>query len=60
VFDSGSVDSLVDVLTQVQRLPTAELRRMGLAGREWMRAEFSPASYRERMLALYGIIGEVH
>jgi glycosyltransferase involved in cell wall biosynthesis len=60
VFDSGSVESLVDVLSRVQRIPTPELRRMGLAGREWMRAEFSPASYRERMLALYGIIAEVH
>jgi glycosyltransferase involved in cell wall biosynthesis len=57
IFTSGSVDSLVDVLTRVQRLPVAATQRMGSAGREWMRAEFSPSAYRDRMLALYGQIG---
>jgi hypothetical protein len=29
------------------------LRGLGAAGREWMRAEFSPSAYRDRMFALY-------
>jgi glycosyltransferase involved in cell wall biosynthesis len=57
IFTSGSVDSLVDVLTSVQRLPVLATQRMGSAGREWMRAEFSPPAYRDRMMALYGQIG---
>jgi glycosyltransferase involved in cell wall biosynthesis len=57
IFNSGSVDSLVDVLASVQRLPASATQRMGSAGREWMRTEFSPAAYRDRMLALYGQIG---
>jgi glycosyltransferase involved in cell wall biosynthesis len=57
IFTSGSVDSLVDVLASVQRLPVSATQRMGSAGREWMRAEFSPTAYRDRMLALYGQIG---
>ena len=56
IFTSGSVDSLVDVLASVQRLPVSATQRMGSAGREWMRAEFSPTAYRDRMLALYGQI----
>jgi len=53
VYQSGNLDALVEVLTQVQRLPVSTLSRMGLAAREWMRAEFTPAAYRERMLAVY-------
>jgi hypothetical protein len=30
---------------------------MGLAAREWMREEFSPAAYRDRMLAIYRKLG---
>lgn len=53
VFRSGNIDSLVDALVRVQRMPAGELKRMGLAGREWMRAEFSPSAYRDRMLSIY-------
>ena len=60
VFDSGSVDSLVEVLTQVDRSSDTLLRGMGHAGRQWMSAEFSPATYRNRMLALYGQIDTAH
>lgn len=59
VFKSGNVESLVDVLEEVQRLPPNALRRIGAAGREWMRAEFSPAVYRDRMVALYEKIGVI-
>jgi glycosyltransferase involved in cell wall biosynthesis len=57
LFNSGNVESLVETLTKVQRLPSSQLQRMGAAGREWMRAEFSPAAYRDRMLGLYGQVG---
>jgi glycosyltransferase involved in cell wall biosynthesis len=57
VFTSGSVDSLAEVLVRVRALPAAALRRLGAAGREWMRAEFSPPVYRDRMLDLYAQIG---
>jgi glycosyltransferase involved in cell wall biosynthesis len=52
-FASGNVDALVEVLTRVQRLSVERLRSMGTAGREWMRAEFTPAAYLDRMLGLY-------
>jgi glycosyltransferase involved in cell wall biosynthesis len=57
VFTSGSVESLAQILSQVGQMPVTALRRLGSAGREWMRAEFSPAAYRNRMLELYGGIG---
>jgi glycosyltransferase involved in cell wall biosynthesis len=57
VFSSGSVESLVDVLARVQGLAPSKLHRIGADGREWMRAEFSPAVYRGRMMDLYGHIG---
>jgi glycosyltransferase involved in cell wall biosynthesis len=57
VFDSGNVDALVAVLERVQRLEPSRLRRMGAAGRAWMRSEFSPAAYRDRMIELYQEIG---
>jgi glycosyltransferase involved in cell wall biosynthesis len=60
VFKSGDVDSLAAVLTQVQSLPQERLRRIGAAGRDLMRTEFSPSLYRERMLKLYEEIGVIH
>ena len=56
VFPSGNVEALVGVLEHVQRLPPERLRAIGAAGREWMRTEFSPSVYRDRMFALYGDI----
>jgi glycosyltransferase involved in cell wall biosynthesis len=56
-FTSGSVESLAQVLSEVARLPVSALRRLGSAGREWMRLDFSPAAYQGRMLALYSAIG---
>ncbi len=60
VFRSGDVDSLVAVLLQVQNLSQESLRRVGAAGRELMRTEFSPSLYRERMLGLYEEVGVIH
>jgi len=56
-FASGNINALVEALTKVQRLSVATLRSMGLAGREWMRAEFAPAAYFDRMSGLYQEIG---
>ena len=53
VFASGSVEALVEVLERVRSLSPEGLRGIGAAGREWMRAEFSPSAYRDRMFALY-------
>jgi glycosyltransferase involved in cell wall biosynthesis len=53
VFTSGSVDSLAEILNRVQRMPAAALRRLGSAGREWMRREFNSAVYQRRVLDLY-------
>jgi glycosyltransferase involved in cell wall biosynthesis len=57
VFASGSVEALADRLASAERLPASRLRSMGAAGRQWMRTEFSPSAYRERMFALYRDIG---
>lgn len=59
-FESGSVEDLVRVLTMVERLPPARLRDLGASGRAWMRSEFSPASYRDKMLELYSGITSLH
>lgn len=50
---SGSVEDLSRALTSLASRTAAERSAMGLAGREWIAAEFSPASYRQRMLDLY-------
>jgi glycosyltransferase involved in cell wall biosynthesis len=57
VFESGNVDSLVEVLQHVCSLDDSVLRRIGSTGREWMRSEFNPSVYRNRMLKLYEEIG---
>jgi glycosyltransferase involved in cell wall biosynthesis len=57
VFPSGNAESLVEVLAKVQRMPAAELRSLGSAGREWVRTQFSPAAYQQRMLHLYRGMG---
>jgi glycosyltransferase involved in cell wall biosynthesis len=58
-FISGSVDSLAEVLREVARMPVAALSKMGSAGRDWMRTEFSPTAYQNRVLKLYGEIGVI-
>jgi len=57
LFEAGNVEALAATLTRAQSLPSSTLEDMGRAGLEWMRADFSPAAYRERMLALYRSIG---
>jgi glycosyltransferase involved in cell wall biosynthesis len=53
IYRSANLEALVEVLTKVQTLPTLTLTRMGQSAREWMRSEFSPAAYRDRMLSIY-------
>jgi glycosyltransferase involved in cell wall biosynthesis len=60
VFQSGNVESLAARLEEMQRLPAAGLRSLGHAGREWMRSEFSPERYRQRMSVLYEDLGVRH
>ena len=57
VFESGSVEVLAEVLAQVSGLPISRLREMGVVAREWMRTDFSPDAYRDRMLNLYSLLG---
>jgi glycosyltransferase involved in cell wall biosynthesis len=57
VFPSGDVQALADLLARVRGMPVARLADMGRSGRAWMRAEFSPGVYRERMLAIYRKLG---
>jgi glycosyltransferase involved in cell wall biosynthesis len=59
VFRSGSIEALAEVLTRVQSLPVATLAQLGRAGRQWMRSEFSPAAYRNRMLSIYRAHGVI-
>jgi glycosyltransferase involved in cell wall biosynthesis len=59
VYRSGNTEALVEALARVQRLPVATLARMGQAGRQWVRSEFSPGTYRQRMLSIYRKTGVV-
>jgi len=60
VYQSGSVEDLARVLAAVQTLAPAKLRELGATGRAWMRDKFSPAAYRDRILAMYHEIATVH
>jgi glycosyltransferase involved in cell wall biosynthesis len=57
LFESANVESLSEVLARVQALPVAALDGIGRAGHAWMRAEFTPGRYRDRMLNLYRTLG---
>ncbi len=51
---SGDAGHLAEVLTRMESLGSARRSAMGAAGRDWVNAEFTAASYRDRMLDLYG------
>jgi glycosyltransferase involved in cell wall biosynthesis len=57
LFDSGNVESLTELLARVQGLSDTALMAMGRAGHAWMRQEFTPTHYRDRMLSLYNNLG---
>ena len=57
LFESGNVTELADLLARVDGLSDVDLDSMGRAGREWMRRDFTPEAYRDRLLSLYRNIG---
>jgi glycosyltransferase involved in cell wall biosynthesis len=57
LFESGNVAALTETLARAQGLSAPALDAMGRTGREWMRTDFTPDAYRDRMLALYRSLG---
>lgn len=53
LFPTGDVQALADTLERFARLPDGRLADMGKAGRRWAEQDFNPASYRDRLIALY-------
>lgn len=51
------VSALADRLREVLRKPLPELERMGAAGRDWMRSDFSWSSISARWIDTYGWLG---
>lgn len=49
----GDAALLAEVLAGFSNLPAAARAGMGAAGRDWVRREFSPESYRDRTMDLY-------
>jgi glycosyltransferase involved in cell wall biosynthesis len=56
-FESGSVEDLAEVLSQVSAMPDDQVRVLGRAGRQWVEHNFSSALYVERLLYLYRELG---
>ncbi len=54
LFAAGEVEALAASLQRFAQLPDAGLAEMGAAGRRWVEQDFTAASYRDRLLALYG------
>ena len=54
LFAAGEVEALAASLQRFAQLPDARLAEMGAAGRRWVEQDFTAASYRDRLLALYG------
>ena len=59
LFESGNVAALTEMLVRAQSMGAAALDGMGRVGREWMRTDFTPEAYRDRMMALYRSLGSV-
>lgn len=54
---SGSAEDLARQLSAIAALTSAERRRMGRAGRQWVIEEFSSRAHRDRLMALYAELG---
>jgi glycosyltransferase involved in cell wall biosynthesis len=54
LFAAGEVEALAASLQRFAQLPDARLAEMGAAGRRWVEQDFTAASYRDRLLTLYG------
>ena len=57
LFAAGEVEALAASLQRFAELPDTRLAEMGAAGRRWVERDFTAASYRDRLLALYGSLG---
>jgi glycosyltransferase involved in cell wall biosynthesis len=57
LFAAGEVEALAASLQRFAELPDTRLAEMGAAGRRWVEQDFTAASYRDRLLALYGSLG---
>jgi glycosyltransferase involved in cell wall biosynthesis len=57
LFAAGQVEALAASLRRFAELPDTRLAEMGAAGRRWVEQDFTAASYRDRLLALYGSLG---
>jgi glycosyltransferase involved in cell wall biosynthesis len=57
LFAAGEVEALAASLERFAALPDTRLAEMGAAGRRWVEQDFTAASYRDRLLALYGSLG---
>jgi glycosyltransferase involved in cell wall biosynthesis len=57
LFAAGQVEALAASLQRFAALPDTRLAEMGAAGRRWVEQDFTAASYRDRLLALYGSLG---
>jgi glycosyltransferase involved in cell wall biosynthesis len=57
LFAAGEVEALAASLERFAELPDTRLAEMGAAGRRWVEQDFTAASYRDRLLALYGSLG---
>ena len=57
LFESGSVEDLAEVLSQVSAMPDDQLRLLGRSGRHWVEDNFSSSLYVERLLSLYRELG---
>lgn len=51
---SGNAESLGAALQRMDAIGPGGRRRMGLAGRDWVLANFSAQAYQDRMIELYG------
>jgi glycosyltransferase involved in cell wall biosynthesis len=57
LFESGDVDSLSSVLTEVSNLEPEQIVSMGKNGRAWVETDFTVEKYYERLVALYRELG---
>jgi glycosyltransferase involved in cell wall biosynthesis len=56
LVESGNVTMLAEALADIACLPQTARTRLGAAGRDWVRREFSPDQYRDRTMQLYDAV----
>jgi glycosyltransferase involved in cell wall biosynthesis len=53
LVEPGNVAMLAEALAGIASLPQTTRNKLGTAGRDWVRREFSPDKYRDRTMELY-------